>query len=144
MWSGIGLYMFTLLCDIIRGNGAPLIVVCNGPTPWQCSQGHLVCSACDYVIFSLGICVSVSFSAQSTGRRRTARRGHNIWFRSPETGASPLAASPEEDQPVADGRWPPRARSVARWAKDRVERLMNAGVQTNQRMGSCGMLQGVS
>ena len=44
VWCGIGLYNLNSLCDIIHGNGAPSNVVCNGPMPWQCSQGHLVCS----------------------------------------------------------------------------------------------------
>ena len=44
MWCGIDLYNLNSLYDIIRGNGDPLNVVCNGTTPLQCSQGHLVCS----------------------------------------------------------------------------------------------------
>ena len=40
-------------------------------------QGYLVRSVCDYVIFSLGIRVSASLSAQSTGQHCTVRRRHN-------------------------------------------------------------------
>ena len=43
VWCGVDLYSLNSVCDIIHGNGAPLNVVCNGPTPWQCSHGHLVC-----------------------------------------------------------------------------------------------------
>ena len=80
VWCGVGLYNLNSVCDIIHGNGAPLNVVCNGPTPWQCSGGHLVCSAYDYVIFPLGVRVSVSLSAQSIGRRHTIWRGRNMMF----------------------------------------------------------------
>ena len=70
-----------LLCGIIRGNGAPLNAVVMGPRPGNVAKGISSVLLIDYVIFSLGICVSISLSAQSTRRRRTAWQGRNIWFR---------------------------------------------------------------
>ena len=60
-------FVFKLTLYIIVVRGAPLYYcTCNGPTPWQCSEGYLVHRAYDYVIFSLGI-VFVSFSAHVLG-----------------------------------------------------------------------------
>ena len=40
VWDWCGHYTLTLC--IIRGNGAPPLLLCNGPMSWQCSQGYLV------------------------------------------------------------------------------------------------------
>ena len=39
VWDWFGHCTLTLY--IIRANGAPLMLLCNGATPWQCSQGYL-------------------------------------------------------------------------------------------------------
>ena len=128
------------LCTISWTIGAPLCLLFNGPTSWQCSQAYMFDSVSVLVIFSFGIAPPL-VSAQCTGRCRTVRRGHNKWFRSPETGASLWAASPEKRQPVADGRSPSCARSVAQWTWDRFDGLMDVGVRTNEDTGRFGTLQ---
>ena len=62
VWVGDWLYNLNSFCDITRGNWAPLNVVCNGPTPWQCSQEHLVCSVywlCNLFFGDSCLCLSL-------------------------------------------------------------------------------------
>ena len=108
------MYSYLLLCTILWTIGGPSIIVCNGPTSWQCSQAYMFDPVSVHVIFHLGIAPSL-VSAQSTGWCRTVWWGHNKWFQSPETGATLWAAFLEKTQPVADERWPPHARSAMQW-----------------------------
>ena len=66
-WFGIGLDIGTSLCTLFVAMGAPLKLLCNGPTPWQCSQGYLVDSAVIMKSFLWGFFVSVSLSSQVLG-----------------------------------------------------------------------------
>ena len=69
------MYIFPLYI-ILWTLGPPLLLLCNGPTSWQCSQGYLFDPMVDHVMFSLGL-FSASISAQCTGWRRTTQQGHN-------------------------------------------------------------------
>ena len=77
VWLGLVSVRFPTPCTISWKLGAPLLLLCDGPTPWQSSQGYLFDSVVDHVIFSLGF-FSTSVSAQCTGWHRTAWRGRNI------------------------------------------------------------------
>ena len=53
---GIGLCTFTYsMYNIVDNMGAPLLLLCNGPTPWQCSQGYLVDPAAIVVVTVGGV-----------------------------------------------------------------------------------------
>ena len=73
---GIGLSIFSYSVFNVWTLGAPLLLLCNGATFWQCNQGYLFDPVADHVIFSLGL-FSDSISAQCTRRHCTARRGCN-------------------------------------------------------------------
>ena len=78
VWRGIGLNIAELTLYIIRGNGASLMLYCNGRTPWQCSQGYLVRATVIMLSFTSGILVAVSFSTQSNGQCCTVQWRGNM------------------------------------------------------------------
>ena len=53
------------------------MLLCNGPTPWQCTQGCLVWTAVIMQYFIRGLFRVDSFSSQSTGQTRTIWQGNN-------------------------------------------------------------------
>ena len=69
----VGNWKLTLYIFVVMG--APLILYCKWPTSWQCSQGYLVRSAGDYVIFHFGDSCCCSFSAKGLGGAAPFSRG---------------------------------------------------------------------
>ena len=49
------------LCTILWTIGGPSVVVCNGPTSWQCSQAYMFDPVRVYVIISFGDCSASRF-----------------------------------------------------------------------------------
>ena len=55
VWLGLVSVHFPTICTISWTLGTPLLLLCNGPMSWQCSQEYLFDLVVDHVIFSLGL-----------------------------------------------------------------------------------------
>ena len=68
-------------CTLSMVMGASLMLLYNGPTPWQCSQRYLVRFTMIMQSFLWGFLFADSFSAQNIGQCYTVGQVHNINFR---------------------------------------------------------------